>query len=61
MQFSSTGTTATYYIRFSYKCNTSLSKDVNSATILSSVAKPSPFIITNKQLSAIPRLLAFKY
>ena len=61
MQFSSTGTTATHYMRFSYRCNTSLSKGVNSATILSSVAKLSPFIITNKQLSAILGLLAFEY
>jgi len=61
MQFSSTSNIAMHYIRFSYKYNTSLSKGINSTIILSNIAKLSPFIITNKQLSAILRLLAFKY
>jgi len=61
MQFSSISTITTYYIRFSYKYNTSLSKGVNSIIILSSITKLSPFIIINKQLSAILRLLAFEY
>jgi hypothetical protein len=58
MQFCSTSATALHYMRLCYRCNIRYSKGINYTTILSSIANLLLLVVANKQLHALPALLA---
>jgi hypothetical protein len=60
MQFCSMSATASHYMRLCHRRNIRYSKGINYATILSSVADLLLLVVTNKQLCAVPALLAPK-
>jgi hypothetical protein len=60
MQFCSINATALYYMCLCYRRNICYSKGINYAIILSSVANLLLLVVTNKQLCAVPALLALK-